>query len=89
MLSKEQVISAGGKEWSKGEIERVYVKSSTIKTLINYDEECKKDCYFEKNSAQVLKRLDKDGAWFNVKTSKFESKKTSVQTWLESLEISN
>lgn len=79
-FTKEQVIEAGGKEWSKGALNRVYVKSEVVKKLIDFDKQCE-DSYFEKNTKAIFQRIDSNQTWFNVKTGKFESKKVSVDAF--------
>jgi hypothetical protein len=87
--TEEQIINAGGKKWSKGDIERVYVKSDCLKSLINFDMLCEEDKYLEKNTKALFQRVNSEGAWFNCKTNQLESKKVSVQAWFDSEEFFN
>lgn len=82
-MNKQALIDMGGKLWEKGEICRIYVKSEVIKKLIDFDAECKKNCYLAKNTKAIFQRIDSEGAWLNCNTGKFESKKVTVQTWFE------
>jgi len=83
-FTKEQVINAGGKEWKKANMHRIYVKSNVVKKLINFEKKCEGDSYFEKNTKAIFQRMDSNQTWFNVDTKTFESKKVSVDTFFNS-----
>lgn len=85
--TEQKLIELGAKIWEKESIKRIYVKSALIKKLINFAEECKKDAYLEKNTKAIFARIDKEGAWFNCDSQKFESKKASVQDWFDTSEF--
>lgn len=85
----EKLIEMGCKVWEKGAVKRIYIKSDTIKKLINFDSECAKNSYLEKNTKAIFQRIDSEGAYFCFKSNKIESKKVSVQDWFENDEFSS
>jgi len=86
---EKKLIDMGLKVWEKGNVKRIYVKSSTIKSIMDFDSEIKKDSYLEKNTKAIFSRIDSDGAWLNCETGKLESKKPTVQNWFQNSEFKN
>lgn len=80
---KTDLTNLGAKVWEKGSIKRIYVKSTHIKSLIDFDAQCEKDSYFEKNTKSIFSRINSEGAWFDLAENCFDSKKPSVRCWLQ------
>lgn len=82
------LIGMGLKVWEKGSVKRIYVKADDVKKIIDFDNECEKDAYLEKNTKAIFQRINSEGAWLNCESGKLESKKPTVQNWLETSEFS-